>query len=421
MQNEWVIPYLPHATQTPFHLDRYRERFRLLSGGTGSGKTIAGAFEMIDYLIENPGAVGYIFEPTYPMVKKNLIKQSFEELLGTPIDSNYFVETYNRTDNFIQFRNGSRLWFGSLEAPEMAEGANIDLVMVDEARLIRRFGEAWMSVQRRLRGSVPGRFWNGAYVTTTPNAPGSDLHKFFEDPETRDPESKVYRMALYDNPHLTEQYVRSIERKHVGSYAEAFIYGRFTKVGFGSFAFDVTKHELDKIDMSIIQHVGFGVDFGWTEPLAIVAVGYDGDFRAYILDEFYQSQAKNETMIQAARDMVEKWGEGNFYCDPSDPRSIEELRRGTGFIVRKAQSGTADKFSRDDSIRELGSRFLDAGDGRPRIFVSEHCVKWIGEVMAFDAERKENDHLVDATRYALMNTSDMLPLDVGTGYVPGWP
>jgi len=401
-QSEWVIDYIPHEGQREFHLDRYKWRFRLLSGGTGSGKTVAGAFEMIDYLLENDGAVGYVFEPTFPMVKKNLIKQSFERLFGVPIEGNGFVDVFNRTDSFIQLRNGSRLWFGSLDRPESAEGANIDFIMVDEARLIPKFGEAWSSIIRRLRGSVPGKYWNGAYVTTTPNAPGSDLHKFFEDPELKDKDAKVYRMSIYANrENLPKKYIESMERRHTGSYAKAFIHGLFTQVGFGSFAYDSTVHRLESIDMNRIKTVNFGVDFGWTNPTAIVAVGYDGDERAYVLDEFYKSQVATETLIRECHDMTEKWGKGTFWCDSSEPKSIDELRK-AGVNAKGARTGKGAGVSREDGIRELGGRFTVAGDGKPRIYVNKRCVKWIGEVMVYDAEVKENDHLVDATRYADM-------------------
>jgi len=339
-KSEWVINYIPHKGQREFHLDRYKWRFRLLSGGIGSGKTIAGAFEMIDYLIDNSGAVGYVFEPTFPMVKKNLIKGSFERLLGRPIEGNYFVEEFNRSDSYILFRNGSRLWFGSLDRPESAEGANIDLIMLDEARLLKhKFADAWSSILGRIRGSVPNTYWNGAYVTTTPNAPGSDLFNFFEDEELKDPQAKVYRMSLYDNKdYVPKEYIDSLVRRHTGTYAKAFIYGLFTELGFGSFAYDGTIHKLDNIDMNCIKEVNYGVDFGWTNETAIVAIGYDGDDRAYILDEFYKTQVEDETLIQECHDMIEKWGKGNFWCDPSEPRSINELSK-SGLTARRAQIG----------------------------------------------------------------------------------
>jgi GNAT superfamily N-acetyltransferase len=40
---------------------------------------------------------------------------------------------------------------------------------------------------------------------------------------------------------------------------------------------------------------------------------------------------------------------------------------------------------------------------KTRLFVLSKCVNWISEVMTYNAELKENDHAIDATRYVLMN------------------
>jgi len=277
-----------------------------------------------------------------------------------------------------------------------------DLIMLDEARLLKhKFADAWSSILGRIRGSGKNNFWNGAYITTTPNAPGSDLFNFFEDEELKDSQAKVYRMSLFDNQEfLPKDYVESLVRRHTGTYAKAFIYGLFTELGFGSFAYDGTVHKLDVIDMNCIKSVNYGVDFGWTNETAVVAVGYDCDNRAYILDEFYKTHVEMDTLIQVCRDMTTKWGQGPFWCDSSEPRSINELRQ-ANLDARGSRTGKSAGVTREDGIREFGSRFTVEGDGKPRIYVSKDCRKWIGEVIAYDAELKERDHLVDATRYAL--------------------
>ncbi len=56
---------------------------------------------------------------------------------------------------------------------------------------------------------------------------------------------------------------------------------------------------------------------------------------------------------------------------------------------------------REDGIRELGARFLKAGDGLPRIFIARHCVNLISELLEHKVEVKERDHAVDALRYTL--------------------
>jgi len=409
-QSRVVIRYAPAPKQEQFHRGRYQYKYRLLSGGTGSGKTLAGVWEMLSLLIDdNPGAVGFVFEPTIPMVKRNLIKGAFEKLLGCPIESNPLVQDFIKTDNRIDFINGSRLWFGSLEDPESAEGPNIDFIQVDEARLVRHFDVAWRVIQRRIRGSIPGKYPTGAYVTTTPNAPKSVLWNFFEDPKTRHPQSKVYRMALHDNPYLPEDYIRDIERDHSKpGLRERFVYGRFAAVGAVTMPFDSTIHEISTVDKDRIKYVTYGVDFGWTNPSAIVAVGFDGDGRAYALEEYYQKRVQIESLIEAATEMVQTWGDGWFYCDASEPASIERMRR-------EGLRAYPNKTKREDGIHNLARRFNKAGDDKPRIYVRGVCVNLIQELISYNEDVKEFDHAVDALRYAVMNQRK--PIEVGTANI----
>jgi len=387
------IPYAPHSRQLPFHNDRYRYKYRLLRGGTGSGKTIAGSFEMLDFLLENPGSVGYIFEPNYKMVTKILIPNSLEMLLGFPIESNPIVTDYRKTEHRIDLCNGSRLWFGGLEDPEMAEGPNIDIIMVDEGRLVRKFEEAWRVIQRRIRGSVPGKYPVGAYVTTTPNAPLSFMHNFFENPKTKDPDTQIYNMTLYDNPHLTEDYKRSIERGHHGGLAERFIYGRFAAVGIGTIPFDASIH-VKQLGPREYKEMCYGVDFGWTNPSCILVLGFDGDGVAYVLDEFYQNHFPHAKLAEEAKEMKQQYGYGKFYCDRTEPETIE-LFNSHGL---RAEGSPA---RRDESIRELAGRFAFSETEKPRIYIDRQCVNLIAELQIYDERIKENDHAVDALRYVL--------------------
>jgi len=219
------INYKPHLTQKPFHQERHQWKYRLLCGGTGSGKTYAGVVEDLYWCYTYPGIVGYIFEPSYPMVRRILLP-TLQRLLGYPIESNKTVAQFSRGDMRITFINGSTLWLGSLDDPERAEGPNIDFIHVDEARLIKKFDIAWRVVQRRLRGSGGG-YPVGAWITTTPDAPGSTLFKFFEDPHERDPDARIYRMRLDDNIYLTQDYIDAVKRAHTGGLYKRFVEGLF--------------------------------------------------------------------------------------------------------------------------------------------------------------------------------------------------
>jgi len=47
-ETQILLNYLPHNAQIPFHKDRYKIRNRGLIGGGGTGKTEAGAWELLD-------------------------------------------------------------------------------------------------------------------------------------------------------------------------------------------------------------------------------------------------------------------------------------------------------------------------------------------------------------------------------------
>ncbi len=394
------IPYSPPAAQLPIHADRYRVLHRAIIAGTGSGKTEAGVFEDISWCLLHHGVTGFAFEPSYHMVKTILIPK-LQRFLGPTIESNPLVRKFNRSDFRLDFETGSTLWLGSLDRPESAEGPSLDFVHVDEARLVPDLDTAIKVIQRRLRGSGGGHPI-GAWWTTTPDQPGSVLHKFLEDPRTRNQLSRVYRMSLYDNRvNLPPDYISQIEQGHTGGLAERFIYGRFAAVAEGAFGFDASKHVVDEVDLDRIRVWVYGVDFGWTNPAAIVAVGFDGDGRAYAVDEFYKSMATEEELIAGAKEYAAGYGQGLLVCDPSEPQTIEKLRR----AGLRAQGN---KSKRDDGIRDIGSR-LQLQGGRYRLYVHRRCVNLISELQTYNPEKKERDHAVDALRYALSTEASPEP------------
>jgi hypothetical protein len=143
-----------------------------------------------------------------------------------------------------------------------------------------------------------------------------------------------------------------------------------------------------------MREIRYGVDFGWTNPTAVVVTGLDGDGRVYVLDELYEKQLKTEDLIRALRDFRQVYGEGEILCDPSAPETIDAIRR-----AGLKASGYHSK--REDGLRELGGRFQKAGDGKPRIFISQKCVNLISELSEYKEDMKQNDHAVDALRYSL--------------------
>ena len=79
-------------------------------------------------------------------------------------------------------------------------------------------------------------------------------------------------------------------------------------------------------------------------------------------------------------------------CDKSEPESIAKLKRGLPERNIRGFDSQPYGFKREDGLRELGARFLKAGDGKPRIFISSHCINLISELLEYKIEIKERDH-----------------------------
>ncbi|MHA1286237.1 MAG: terminase large subunit domain-containing protein [Candidatus Thorarchaeota archaeon] len=389
---EVTLPYKANKGQRPFHKARLKYEWRGLIGGTASGKTLGGAAELIHYCMKYPKTKVAVFAPTFPMLKRNIISV-LESLLGAPIENSPLIKSFHKGDMLITWITGSQTWLNSLEYPERAEGQSLDAVWIDEFRLVRDIELSLQVIQRRLRGSGSGAPIC-AWITTTPDEPNSTLHKFFEDPETRHPKSKVFRVSLLDNKeNLPEGYVENIIRTHPGAWGDRFVKGLFVNLGEGSFKFDPTVHVLDKIEQSI-RRMFYGIDWGWTNPACILAVGLDYDGRAYVLDEFYKRQATDDELMGTLREFITSYGKGKVLCGHEEPKTIEKFNK-EGLKI-EAWAG-----KREDGIRDIGSRLIEAGDGRHRLYIHSNCVNLISEMQTYDAGKQVNDHAIDALRYAL--------------------
>lgn len=390
--------YCPTPKQFAFHAGRdiYYERAAICGGG--AGKTICGSFEDIRWALDFPGSVGIITEPSYPMIRLNIIPTlESKYLLGCPFPftNHPYIANFSRQDMRLDWKNGSQWWFRSWDNPESLEGANVDYIHVDEPRLILHLETALLTAKRRLRGSGRCKIpvTPGLWLTTTPDKPQSVLFNELENPKTRNPDSKIYRWSIYDNPFLSKAFIEAMVQSHTGALAERFIYGRFAQGAGKTFAFDSTLH-VREIGKDLLTEIHYGVDFGWTNPACILVTGLDHDGRLWVLDELYGSQIPTQELIAGLKEFYVTYGRGKITCDPSDPETIEMFRR-AGLDVE----GYPHK--REDGIRELGGRFAVQGDGKPRIFVSAKCVNLIGELAEYDEKVKENDHSVDALRYSL--------------------
>lgn len=145
-------------------------KYRLFLGGVGSGKTRAGAVEVLRM---PPGSRGMVVAPTYKILEDATL-ESFLEVAGDIPGP--FISAFNRQKNKMWLRNGTTILWRSADRPDGLRGPNMGWIWADEAAYLKE--EAWKVLVGRLRHPVgPWKAW----VTTTPKGKNWIWQKWVRD------------------------------------------------------------------------------------------------------------------------------------------------------------------------------------------------------------------------------------------------
>lgn len=389
-----VIQYRPFPKQEMFH--NGPEKFRAFVGGIGSGKTKAGAAEAILNAVENPGSTWLLVAPTYPMIEDPM-RVTLDELC--PKEIVYPYEAGKRRQRFV---NGSQFIFRSADVPNRLRGPNCSGGWGDEAAMWP--GKAFDIFIGRFR-LPPARGW----LTTTPNGYDWIYRRFVESG------SKIYGITNCDsreNPYLPEDFVSSLLETYSGQFAKQEVGGQFVAAeGLVYQEFGRLTHVVDSIPESRIKEVVVGVDWGFSNPTALIAVGFDNDDNAYVLEEFYKRKALLPQIIEAAQAMQKKWKAVQFYADPSEPQNIMSFVN-AGIPCARARNEVI------PGINRVNTMIARNVNGKKGLTVHSSCANLIREFENYrypddkegHAERdvpvKASDHAMDALRYALYSHLD---------------
>lgn len=172
-------------------------------------------------------------------------------------------------------------------------------------------------------------------------------------------------------------------------------------VGTGGNVFDKLElREITDDEFKRFDKIYQGVDFGWfPDPFAFIRLHYDRARETiYLLDEIYQNKLSNE---QSAT-IIKQRGYKNVrtICDSAEPKSVADFRA-MGLPALEAVKGPG-------SV-EYGMKFLQR---RTIVIDRKRTPHAYDEFVGYEYERNKdgdiisgypdaNNHLIDATRYAL--------------------
>ena len=166
------ITYDPLPSQKKFHA--LKNRFKGFSGPIGSGKSQALCHEAIRLSYVNPGRLGLLGAPTYPMLR-DATQASLVEILT----SNKIPFEHVKAENtFVMEDTRSRILFRPVDEFERLRGTNLAWFGLDELTYTQE--EAWLRLEGRLRDPKATRLCG--FGVWTPKGYDWVYRKFISDP-----------------------------------------------------------------------------------------------------------------------------------------------------------------------------------------------------------------------------------------------
>lgn len=369
-------------------IQRDNHRFKVINCGRRFGKTTLSVNIIAKAILEGKDRIAYI-APTYQQSRDIAWEMMKRVFIGADFN-----------ESRLEVRIGKQLiQLKGWEAIESLRGQKFDLLIIDEVAMMRNFWLNWQEVIRPTLTDTKGK----CIFISTPKG----FNHFYDlyNLESKDQDYKSFHFTSYDNPYLpVEELDKAKQELPEDRFAQEYMADFRKTEGLVYKEFNRNKHVTEENPSSTIETI-LGIDFGYTNPAAIIPIRCDGDSHYWIREEWYHERNTTEQIAEQAL----RYRSTKCYPDPAEPDRIEILRK-AGLNCRDVNK---DIVAGIDHVRELFKQ--------GRIHIHPDCKNLIMELETYrypdkkpdqnEPEKpiKENDHLLDALRYALYTNQPHLP------------
>lgn len=364
----------------------------VISGPAETGKTFAALLKLDTLLGYTPGAQAVLVRKVRDTIHSTVLQtymhkvQKFED--GKDVSDSGVRRYGGEKPQWFDYPSGARLWLAGIDDPGKALSSERDFIYVNQAEELSH--DDWQVLTTRATGRAGNTPTPGVFGDCNPgpahhwikNRPGLTLL------ESRHEDNPVLWDA--DKGEWTEQGRRTLAVLDglTGVRKERLRYGRWVSAEGTVFEFDAATHRVTSADLiarGLLTADGrrgpacrlaiAGVDWGYTAPGVLQVWLVDGDGRMALAREHYHTGKLIGWWVERAKEERERFGVGQFVCDPSEPAYIEQFRR-AGLSAQPADN------DRKPGIQAVQTRLAKAADGRPRLVVMANCLAERDESLA---------------------------------------
>lgn len=365
-----------------------RNRFIVMMGGAGSGKSFAAAYKVIYRLLTEPGITIAIVRKT-----QRSIRQSCYTLLSNVISELGLDSIFNKckSDMSIECQNGSRVISIGCDDVEKIKSIVADSFFIEEATELNK--QDFEQLNLRLRGT---EYYKQIILAFNPISHYSWLKKYFFD-RTNFDNITIIKTTYKDNPYLDDDYKKELENlaKTNKNMHKIYTLGEWGQNEEGLIYPNI---KYGKIDPENIQRTIFGMDFGFTAPTAIVRLDFDFDDNVYLQEILYRTHMADNDIV-SFMNSIDMSKFDYIYCDNASPDRIAALKQ-AGYNAVKCRKGNVEQGI--NIVRTYNLFTNESNKNINRELSSYSYIQKDGEYV--DKAERINDHTMDAIRYALISS-----------------
>lgn len=421
----------PHKKQAEFLADTHR--YKVLNWGRRSGKSVV-VWEKIVLEAMLRQGLYYIVAPTYKQAKsiywRDICKRyqapfmhfneqelsiTFDHLTGIEIPTNAGNIVTDHDPN----QPASRIELKGADNPDSLRGTGLCGAILDEYAFMPAGKYVYDTI---LRPSLADKNGWSVFIST-PNG----MYNHFYDLVLRaqaEPERYYYSHATaLDNLYFPKSEFKEARKQYevdgkIDQFTQewlaefrnpsAAVYGDFSRESH-LFGPGQEIEEMPQTGTFIL-----GLDFGSTDPTAVVFIMIDYEGNWWIYDEIYQSNLDLDPLVQIMRT---KMGERHFSRIIGDGKALFELKalKKRRFAITGSKKG-ADSITA--GIKEVQAKLkIREGSGKPKLFVHVGCKNTIKEFESYEwvvdafgeitpVAQDKNNHAMDALRYLALAYAD---------------
>ncbi len=370
------IVYDPFPSQEKFH--SLESRFKGFSGPVGSGKSAALAQEAIRLAYINPGRLGLVGAPTYPMLRDVTQRALFEVL-----ETNDIPYRFLKQENSMVLHDvGSQVIFRSLDHPERLVGTNLAWFGVDELTYSKE--DAWRRLEARLRDPKAQHLCG--FAVWTPK--GFEwVYKRFISPDERVKGYDAVFAKPGENKHLPPDFYDRLKHSYDERFYKQEVLGEYLNIFSGQvyYAFDRKVH-CKPVEFDKRHPIFWAMDFNIDPMASVIGQMINGEIRILeeqILwnsntlascEEFEEKALKYQKLLTGDSYGVHPL-QITCYGDPAGEQRRSSADKTDWRIVKQWASRNSDRFKvtfKVDSAHPTQKARVAAMNGMLRNHAGEH-------------------------------------------------